>query len=348
MKVGVIVNPHAKKNRGRRDRAAELRSIFGDFAEVVSTVSVEDVGFHLERFHRSGVRYIVADGGDGTLHCVLNQAIERLGVDAATRDFVYMPSVNGTINYMAKAAGLSTDGLGNLRRLRALLHRGLEPSVVHLPTLRNTGFQEEASGRRVPWGCHSWSNAVGGFAARFHKRWYESHKGEGALRIVALFSEGLAGAALYTTLRGPLQRLRPSWVNEVADLYIPQMRGEVRVDGEPFRTPAGESLDEFSFVNAGAVPVDLAGVFKVFQQADAEAMHVHVGRMDARELPLAAVRGFRNRPFGTRRLYDGPAQTLEVICAPGTTLEPSLDGEIYVDLVEVKVERGPLVAFVKL
>lgn len=346
MKVGVIVNPHAKRNRARRDRVAEVQQILGDSALVVATMSVEDIGFQLERFMAAGVEYIVADGGDGTLHCVLNQAIARLGVDAALR-FSYLPSSSGTINYMARLVGLKGSSEDNLRRLRALLTRGLKPELVRFPSLLNTGRVIDSAGRTSVWGCHSWSNAVGGYAANFHQRWYDSHEFEGAPRIVALFSEGLAAAALNSALRGPLAGLRPQWLEDLVQVYGPLLKGEILVDDEPFVAPDGSRLSEYSMVNVGAIPVNLAGVFRVFGQASERSIQVHVGQITPSELPAAAWKTFKNKGFGSDKFYDGPAQSLEVRCAPGETLRPALDGEVYHDLVEFRSEQGPLVSFVR-
>lgn len=346
MKVGVIVNPHAKRNRESKDRVREIQNILGDSAVVVSTISVEDVGFHLERFAAAGIRYIVADGGDGTLHAVFNQAIERLGLEGAL-NFAYMPSSNGTINYMARVVGLKGTSEDNLRRLRALLMRGLEPEIVQFPSLRNTGRVVDSFGRESVWGCHSWSNAIAGYAANFHERWYDSHQWEGAPRIVALFAEGLAVATAHTVLRGPLERFRPPWLERLVRIYGPSLTGQVYLNDQPFVAPNGKEVTEYTMINVGAIPVNLAGVFKVFGQASPEAMQVNVGRITPIELPKAALRTFRNEPFGTESLYDGPAQSIEVVCAPGESLKPALDGEVYHDLVSCRVERGPMVSFLR-
>lgn len=346
MKVGVIINPHAKGNRSRPQRAKELQALLGESARVVSTMSAEDVGFHLERFRAQGIRYIVADGGDGTLHTILNQAIQRLGAEAVQSSFSFLPTSNGTINYMARVAGFNGDSEDTLRKLRTMLKRGLEPDVMPVPTLRNTGRREDAAGNSVEWGCYSWSNAIGGYAANFHQRWYDSHLWEGAPRIVALAAEGVGSFVADSVFRGPLRAVRPKWVDERAAVYLPPTRGKVWVDGEVFRAPDGSTPDSFALLNAGAVPVNLAGVFKVFPQANLEAIHIHVGNLGALPLAKAFVKSFRNESISSATLYDGLAQELRIECAPGTSLCPSMDGEMYSGLTELRVERGPVVSFV--
>ncbi|MCW8141949.1 MAG: retinol dehydrogenase, partial [Planctomycetota bacterium] len=65
--IGVITNPHSRKNRGRHARAGALQALLAGRGLVRETHSTEEIGAVLDEFRASGVSYWVTDGGDGSL-----------------------------------------------------------------------------------------------------------------------------------------------------------------------------------------------------------------------------------------------------------------------------------------
>ena len=63
--LGVVVNPLARKNRGKPgDRSAALRRMVGPWGEGHETGSVDDLREIVERLYPR-VSHLVSDGGDG-------------------------------------------------------------------------------------------------------------------------------------------------------------------------------------------------------------------------------------------------------------------------------------------
>jgi hypothetical protein len=73
MYVGVVVNPLARKNHGKpADRCAELGRIVGPWGEVHETGSVAELRAVVRRLVPR-VSHLVSDGGDGSLHWLINE-----------------------------------------------------------------------------------------------------------------------------------------------------------------------------------------------------------------------------------------------------------------------------------
>jgi diacylglycerol kinase family enzyme len=73
MYLGVVVNPLARKNRGKPgDRSAALRRMAGPWGEVHETGSVDDLREIVERLYPR-ISHLVSDGGDGALHWLINE-----------------------------------------------------------------------------------------------------------------------------------------------------------------------------------------------------------------------------------------------------------------------------------
>jgi len=73
-RIGIIINPHAKKNRKMKINPADLyREIGGAHVEVRVTRSLDEVFTAAEEFRRMGISYLGVCGGDGTLHHVLSR-----------------------------------------------------------------------------------------------------------------------------------------------------------------------------------------------------------------------------------------------------------------------------------
>src|SRR5687768_821378 len=99
--IGVITNPNSRKNRGQAQRAAALQRIVGGHGLVRETRSTSEIGDVIEEFKALGISYWVTDGGDGSLHWMLNTAAERYGVGAVA-EFVpwAVPANGGTIDFV--------------------------------------------------------------------------------------------------------------------------------------------------------------------------------------------------------------------------------------------------------
>ena len=107
-KIGVIINPHARKNLKLKHKAIEqYKKIGGVQADVRITKDLDEVATVIQDFKRMGISYIAISGGDGTLHHVLLQMIKFYKSES-------MPPIvilkDGTMNVVSKSIKLKGKG----------------------------------------------------------------------------------------------------------------------------------------------------------------------------------------------------------------------------------------------
>ncbi len=341
--IGLIVNPNSRKNRHKPSRVRRFEKVLGRHGCVVETPSVDSIVPALARFADEGRRYWVADGGDGALHWMLNEAVRYFGAQRAASLAVYVPTGSGTIDFVARAIGLEGSAQEVVARLVAAVAEGRTPPLVEVPVVSFHGRQTVYGGeveewRRVGFGC-----ALAGFGANFFGPLYRGNKEYGGARIAKLLAAAFGAGFARQAMRGPLAALKPAFVTRAEREYLRPLRGEVKVDGAVLRGDDGLPVREHTVLHVGAVPVNLAGIFRVFPRAGDGRMHVHAGYVSvgeaARILPgLVAGRSVHHL---LRNAIDGPATTLDVTCAPGEELTPVLDGEIFHRITELHAAVGP-------
>lgn len=106
MRTLIIVNANACGGKAvavYKNAEGRIAELFGDLTIAVSE-KPEDVGRHLDAAAAAGVDLVVAFGGDGTNHSVINALAERPGLGAA---FGSLPVGTGTD--WARALGIPSD-----------------------------------------------------------------------------------------------------------------------------------------------------------------------------------------------------------------------------------------------
>ena len=136
MYLGVIVNPLAQKNRvGKGDRAARLQRLVGPWGEVHETESVHALPGIVDRLY-SRCSHLVSDGGDGSLHWLINEMLFREPDPRRWPTFV--PTNGGSIDFVARKARVRGRADTILPSLAAANRRkpdDLAPIVQDLTTL---------------------------------------------------------------------------------------------------------------------------------------------------------------------------------------------------------------------
>ena len=70
-KIGIIINPHAKKNKKAKVNPVDFYSgIGGKYVEVVATQTLDDISKVARDFKKKGISYLGICGGDGRQACV--------------------------------------------------------------------------------------------------------------------------------------------------------------------------------------------------------------------------------------------------------------------------------------
>lgn len=335
--IGLVINPNSRKNRHKPSRVRRFEKILGRHGVVVETPSVDSIIAALRRFADEGRRYWVADGGDGALHWMINEAIRYFGPARAAEMAVYLPTGNGTIDFVARAIGLEGDSQDVVARLVAAVAEGRDVPVVEVPGITYTGRQivygdEVVDWRRVGFGC-----ALAGYGANFFGPLYRGNKEYGAPRIAKLltlaFTAGVAGVGL----QGPLARFKPSVLSQAERDFLRPLRAEVRIDGAVLRGEDGLPVRSHTVLHAASVPINLADILRVFPLAGSGAMHVHAGYVTVGEM-VRVLPGIMTGRVVNRHLHnavDGVAKTLDVTCDAGEEMTPVLDGEIFYRITEL-------------
>jgi diacylglycerol kinase family enzyme len=318
-RVDVVLNPHSRKNRGR-DRAGRLAWILGARGVVHVTRDTLELGPLLERILDHELVCLVSDGGDGALHWALNAALPIVEA-RGTRLPVFLPTNGGTIDFVARKAGVRGRPDRIVARLVDALERGPIPTV-EIDSLEIRGLDEN----RAPFRKIGFAAAIGGIGNRFFDKYYEDPD-PGAATIIKVVARAVASLAV----NGPYAQA----------IFAPH-KARVRIDGV--------EIDEVEHraIHAGAFDVNLGGVFRVFPLArEPGALHFQAGTMTPGEIVKALPALVRGGAIRSSRLRDvrGEVMIVDAIAEP---LRPVIDGEIYQGLTRVEVRRGPPISIAKI
>jgi len=328
MQIGVITNPNSKKNYRRPQRRRSLERAVGAHGVVRETRSLAELPRVVDELLDAGCTYWVCDGGDGTLHWVLN------GLHAAVRERtpagqpltlpVIVPTNGGTVDFVARKAGLKGDADSIVRRLVARLERDERLPTIQVDTCRVRGDRDDFD--RIGLAA-----ALGGVASAFFDRFYALPKERGALAIASVIGAA-AGSALVHSLAPPLRRFLPA----DADEFFRPTRARVEVDG------ATLPYSSFASMQVGAIDINLAGIVRCFRHAR-EGGVLHFQALST--TPIGVVCNLPNMVLGTpmlgARVYDDRARTVRITAEAGERLGPVIDGEQFADLRRIELSLGP-------
>lgn len=342
--IGLIVNPHSRKNRGVRGRVARFEKILGRRGRVIETPSVDAIIPALRRFADEGRRYWVADGGDGALHWMINEAARHWGPERAREMAVYLPTGGGSVDFVANFLGLDGGPQDVVARLARRVGEGHEPQVLDVPSLMLHGEERSYGDTHAEFRRLGFGNALAGYGANFYGPLYEGSGDHGPSRIARLMATAFGAAAVTSVLRGPLDALQPGMVRKAAHDFLRPLRAEVRIDGTALRGDDGAVVLAHTALNCSSLPLNLAGILRVFPQAGNGKMHIHAGDVSYGQMARAWPGLMTGRSVNhlLPRGYDGPARTLEVDCLPGEEMSPVIDGEVHYRVVKLTVTLGPV------
>lgn len=333
MRVGVITNPNSKKNYRRPGRRRSLEQAVGHHGVVAETRSLEDLPKVINGLLDEGCEYWVCDGGDGTLHWVLNglhDAVkQRTPAGQQATLPVVVPTNGGTVDFVARKAGLKGDADAIIRRLIGRIERDTPIHTITIDTCRATGRSAtgEAGFDRIGLAI-----ALGGVAQAFFDRFYALPKDRGAMAIAQVIGAA-AGSALVHTLAPPLRRFISS---DLAQDFFKPTRAHVEVDGQ--RLP----FSSFASMQVGAIDINLAGVVRCFRHArEGGVLHFQAMSMS----PIGVVCNVPNIFLGTpilgKKVYDDRARNVRIVAEPGEQIGPVIDGEQFFGLDRVELSLGP-------
>jgi diacylglycerol kinase family enzyme len=318
MYLGVIVNPFARKNRGAPgDRCARLRHLLGPWGEVHETESVRDLPGIVERL-RPRATHLVSDGGDGTLHWLIN---EMLAQESDPRRWpALVPSNGGSIDFVARKARIRGRADTILQTLTAAAQGGRRPPEVRLDTLELHG--ETCYG--TTFHRIGFALAAGGVGNRFFDK-YDEYQHPGRLTMARVIGRAVADYATSRLSRRP---------RSAGHLFNPT-QARVVIDGREVPT------DTHNALHAGAFDVNLGGVLRVFPLARGPgALHFQAGAIPPAHIVANLPALITGRAIRSARLRDVSGREM-VIEAAQQPLSPIIDGERFTGIVRLVVRAGP-------
>ena len=133
--IRVIINPHARRNRGRdREVAEALQCVLGDQGQVHTCGDAQSLRAAMIASRDAGVSVLAICGGDGTNGIVIGAAEAAFGTDAIPRIALLR---GGTMNTTATGLGVPRGRpTGLLSTLVANVRANRELTVVRRPLLR--------------------------------------------------------------------------------------------------------------------------------------------------------------------------------------------------------------------
>lgn len=332
--IGVITNPHSRKNRGRVARADSLQRLLGPRGLVRETRTTDELGPVLDEFRARGVSYWVTDGGDGSLHWMLNSAAERFGLAEVSTALPWaVPANGGTIDFVARHAGVRGRAEQIVRRLLAEEEAGRSPPDVLVPTLLMRGVQVAEGGAERPFERLGFAAAVAGIGSGFFDPYYASRM-RGPPAIVDVMART---AASYLLGAGPWRRLVPGRWLRYGEVALGRRRARVTVDGREL------PFEELTALNVGAFPINLGGVVRVFRQAGGGRLHLIAGDISVPGMMANLPRLVTGRPLRSRALVEGPAREVRAEATGDTLLRPVMDGELIHRVRALTITPGPAV-----
>jgi hypothetical protein len=324
MFIGVVLNPLARKNRAvSADRIARIQRILGEHGEVVRTDSLEALRPVVERMLPK-VTHFVSDGGDGALHWLINEVRTVTGGDEHAASWpAFVPTNGGTIDFVAKKAGLRGGAEDILGGLVESISRGRAPIEVPLDTLRLTGAREDGSGvDHLGFAC-----AVGGIGLRFFDKYYEDP--EPSPRTIV-------NVIVRTVRDFGIDRLRGGSKESFARHLFRPTQARVSIDGEllPYTVHVG--------IHAASFDVNLGGVFRVFPLArERGVLHFQAGQMGPVQVIKHLPALFTGGLIRGDDMRDTSGQHMRVEAVCGELIDPVVDGERFAGFTTVDVRRGP-------
>jgi diacylglycerol kinase family enzyme len=99
---GVVVNPHAGRNRHERDRAEELRRLVADRGRVCETQDLDEIEEAACGFRAAGIEVLAICGGDGSFFRTLSAMVRAY--DGAPLPH-FLPLRAGSMNTIARGVG---------------------------------------------------------------------------------------------------------------------------------------------------------------------------------------------------------------------------------------------------
>ena len=347
MQIGVITNPHSRKNKARPHRAEQLQAIVGHHGQVHSTQSVESIKPILRDFLRKRAQYWVADGGDGALHWVVRNGLELLQEPEFQGGDYQLPTTiptnGGTIDFVASNVGITGQAEGILQNLRESIETGTVLGETLVDSMLIEGIQIDENGNEEEFRTYGFASAVGGLGQRFFSKYYaEDDPSPGV--IVKVVGNTIASLPVAYSPIGKIPfPVVPKHLRTYATEMFKPANVRVTLDGQELEQT------QFTGVHIASMSIDLGGLFKLFTRADVPGqMHALVGSPNPFQILRNLGNMHRGKQLRGKNLIDRACTGMTVEVLGDELLAPIIDGEYYERVKSLTFKNGPRVRIPKL
>lgn len=334
--VGIITNLNARKNRfwSMLERPKPRWEMDGVLTKITRDISEIDPA--IEDFLENRCKYWVADGGDGTMHWLINQAREVLirkgqwrGEDSLP---FFVPTNGGTIDFVANKSKIKGNSDQVIRRLLEGIKVGKRFETVKIDTLEVLGHRPSEPKHIFSFRKVGFAIAVGGIGQRFFQKYY-SAKNPNKWTIIEVCLKTATGIIAQLPIINMIHMGKE--LREYAQEILSGTLADVTVDGKHFGVARWQGL------HAASVDIDF-GTVKLFKYAkEPGKMHFVVGTIAPIEASYKWMYMVFGKPIPADTWYEFPGERMEVEAKGNELLSPVIDGEIYYGLDKVIVQRGP-------
>jgi len=134
--IGIINNPHSRKNRKHPERMECLGYIAGSEGQSVATREIVDVNEMARVFKESEIEILGINGGDGSNHVTLTAFIEEYGETPLPKIALLR---GGTMNTISNACGIKGSQAGLMMNLVNKHRDGVPFETIHRDTMKVGG-----------------------------------------------------------------------------------------------------------------------------------------------------------------------------------------------------------------
>ncbi len=336
-RIGVVFNPNSKRNRLQPERYELLVDLVGEHGTVRRTDHPDDVPAVIGDFLDSGVRWWVADGGDGAFHWLVNKADQVISErDRGERIPAIMPTNNGTINFVGTKAGVKGRGEPLIQALVEMIAAGDEPQVIEVDSLRMQGrYHDSSEFPGQPFDKVGFACAAAGVSQRFFDKFY-AHGRLDALGIGQVIGQIIGSSVI--GLPGLRMLPIPTDARAYSDSVFEPQGLDVWIDGDQL------PIRWFTELSIGSIDLDIAGVFQLFPYAkEPGVMHVQAGAPTVLEVVFNLPRISAGADLRMANMVQQPAREVRVEARDSYSIDPCIDGELFYGLGNLTVTRGPAV-----
>ena len=306
---GVVINPHAGKNRHERERKQRFTALVGADGLVGETGSLEELEELAHEFHRRRIDILAICGGDGSFFRALSAVVRAYGDTPLPR---FLPLRAGSMNTIARSVGCR--------------HGSPERVLASAVDDYRAGRPFELTERQLIQvdGRHHGFMIGAGAIVNFLQVYYGG-KGRGPIAAARVLSRAVTSAVFRTQL---------------ARRILQYVEADIDCDGE--RVPHRR----FNVIYASSI-TDIGLGFQATYLATRKPGYFHLlaGRLRATQVVRRLRWLRRGWPLGIPEMYDNLAQHVSVEFPRPTHY--MIDGDVLDAVPALEVASGPRLTIIR-